>query len=70
MESEGSRPARSGFAGNATGVLFITICPPGFHPELLPGGIRQDEGGFTGLVLFRGELRYIACEAWIQGSPA
>ena len=63
MESEGSLPTRSGLAGTETGVLFITICPPEFLLELLPGGSGQDEGEFPGLVLFRGELRYITSEA-------
>ena len=65
-ESGGTLSTRSGPAGNATGVLFKTICPPDFRPELLPAGIRQDEGDFPGLVSVRGELRYIACEAWIE----
>ena len=54
---------RSGPAGNATRIPFKTICPPEFRPELLPGSMRQDNGDFPGLVLVRGELRYITYEA-------
>ena len=49
--------------GTQIGVPFKTIRPPEFHPELLPGGIRQDEGDFPGLVLVQGELCYITYEA-------